>query len=79
MLADDDDDVGVELLFVLVEFNDSRFGGIIGLFGGIGGGTPAGIAFFFATIVELLLVVGIDDDGDCDGDDDEHVGCDGCC
>lgn len=73
MLADDDDNVGVdELLFVLLEFKDSRFGGIIGLFGGIGGGTPAGIAFFFATIVELLLVVGIDDDGD----DDEDVGCD---
>lgn len=73
MLADD---VGVVLLF-LFEFSDSRFGGMIGLFGGIGGGTPAGIAFFFATI-ELLVVVGIDD-GDGDGDDDEDVGCDVCC
>lgn len=67
---------GVGILLFLLEFNESRFGGMIGLFGGIGGGTPAGIAFFFAT-VELLDVVGIDD-VDGDGDDDEDVGCDVC-
>lgn len=44
----------VGFLFV----NESRFGGMIGLFGGIGGGAPVGITFFFAT----ALLFNIDDD-----------------